>query len=211
MPVMIFRNFTLARSISTIGACLSLGLACLPALTARAEEPAPQTEADSITVDPQIMPVSPPPVIMPQAPVLKGKLLDVTIKDTTSGSQVKVMARLRILNAGTKTANAVKAAVYLSSSSKLTSTAEPIATLDLSSFYKNGKLGPDDTKFIPLKYKLSSLIAPSLTGKYLVIVLSAGNFPAKDGKPVVYGPLPKLDPPGKSGIGSRDLDEPAAQ
>jgi hypothetical protein len=182
------------RMLATAAVC---ALAALPSM-APAEEPlASKAVPASIKPIGVIGPIGPAPIVPPvgsaDGPYLRGHLSDLTIKPTKTGKFVKVKGMLKIENIGRKLARSVRASVYLSPDRTRDQGAELIAKLDLAAYdHGDGKIKELGSATIPLEYKLPTLIASNLTGKYLILVLAAKGFPAGDGAPIVEGPLPKV-------------------
>jgi hypothetical protein len=149
-----------------------------------------------VTVEPIVTPVEPiGPVgpIVARVPNLSGKLTGVTVKLNPSGKSFKVRGRLTLENTGLKVAKKVTAAVYLSPETTLSTTARPLITLDIADFFAgDGKIKPGDKVSIELKKNVPKLLAATLSGQYIIIVLSGSNVPSDLSKPIVFGPLPKV-------------------
>jgi hypothetical protein len=174
---------------------LTLAAVCFLAALPAGEPLASAAEIGPI-IDP-IGPIGPAPVVPPigsfTGPFLVGHFSGLTVKPTKAGNFVKVKGLLTIVNSGLKVAKNVRVIVYLSPDGTRTPGDAPISKLELAAFdHGDGKIEERRTETIPLKYKLPTLIAANLAGKYLIFVFVANNFPAKDGTPVVEGPLPKV-------------------
>jgi hypothetical protein len=170
-------------------------LAAFPSM-APAEEPLASIPLHAPIIDP-IGPIGPAPIVPPvgsvDGPFLSGHFTDLTVKTTKAGNFVKVKGLLTIENIGRKVARNVRVAVYLSPDQARTPGAGPIAKLELSEYHNgNGKIKELGIVTIPIEYKLPTLIASNLSGKYLIFVLAANNFRAKAGAPIVEGPLPTV-------------------
>jgi hypothetical protein len=151
------------------------------------------SESPEPIVDPIGGPIGPIKPIGSLAPDLSGTLSGVTLKPTASGKFLRVKGKLMILNSGFTTAKKVTASVYLSPDKTLTSTEQPLVVLDVATFFNgDGKVRAHATVTIPLSEKVRALLAPALSGQYVIIVLAGSNVPKDLSTPIVYGPLPKV-------------------
>ncbi len=126
-----------------------------------------------------------------KAPLLSGTFSGLSIAPTTNGKYVKLKALLTLLNSGNKAAKDVTATVYLSSDNTLDSGDFKVTTLDLATFFDgDGNIGKGKSVNVPLKYKAPALLASSLNGQYVIIVLAAADQSVETtSTPIVIGPL----------------------
>jgi hypothetical protein len=188
-------------SVPTAPFALMIATAC--AVVATAGQARAQTDNTPARQEPAAAiggPVGPAPIVPPidsDGPYLSGKLTDVKFVRTQYLTGLKLKGLLTIVNSGDKTAKQVRARVYISDGPILKPGAEPIAIAPLATLYKEGNLKPKMIDRIRIKHKLPDIVPLEgatdegiIIGDYLIIVLSADNFPADAGKHIVYGPLP---------------------
>ena len=121
-------------------------------------------------------------------PGLHGSVEGLQLKNTAKGD-TRVKADLVLSNTSSTVLHNVTATVYLSDDNTLSADDTTITTLNLSDYVPKGKVGKHKIFALPFNYKVPSLVASYLSGKYLIVTLAADDLGSLATEPIVIGPI----------------------
>lgn len=124
-----------------------------------------------------------------QAGSLSGGVSGLKIKLTDDKSVLRVKATVSLRNTLDTVARHVTATVYLSDDATLSSDDINLRTLKLADYVPKGKIRKGETLSMPFNQKVPAVLASYVAGKYLIVVLSAGNLDLSGEAPIVVGPI----------------------